>query len=141
MAINFFNADVNYTIKGKLKIKAWLISTAKNEGFIINSLNIILCSDEYLFNLNKEFLNHVTYTDIITFDHGERRNSLEGELYISIERVRENATNLDITVTNELHRVIVHGLLHLCGYKDKSRGNKAIMSGKEDYYLSLRKFL
>ena len=141
MAINFFNADVNYTIKGKLKIKAWLISTAKNEGFIINSLNIILCSDEYLFNLNKEFLNHVTYTDIITFDHGVRCNSLEGELYISIERVRENATNLDITVTNELHRVIVHGLLHLCGYKDKSIGNKVIMSGKEDYYLSLRKFL
>ncbi len=141
MAINFFNADVNYTIKGKLKIKAWLISTAKNEGFIINSLNIILCSDEYLFNLNKEFLSHVTYTDIITFDYGERRYSLEGELYISIERVRENASTLGITMTNELHRVIVHGLLHLCGYKDKSKGNKAIMSSKEDHYLSLRKFL
>lgn len=141
MAIGFYSADLNCTLKSKVKIKEWLNEVVTREGFVLDSLSIIFCSDEYLYNMNVKFLQHDTYTDIITFDQSISSEIIEGELYISIDRIRENAKSLSITFTNELHRVIVHGLLHLCGYTDKTNKNKNIMSSKEDFYLSLRKFL
>ena len=141
MPIHFHKADVKYRLLHKEGISAWLVSVAKKEKHTINDVNIILCSDEDLYKLNVGYLNHKTYTDIITFDYSEGASPLSGELYISIDRVLENALKLDVNSRDELHRVMVHGLLHLCGYGDKSASLKAQMRKREDLYLSLRKFL
>jgi len=141
MAIRFYTADRSCTLKSRIKIKEWLTEAAEQEGFGIHFLSIIFCSDEYLYHMNVKFLKHETYTDIITFDQSTSKQIIDGELYISIDRIRDNAKSLGLTFTNELHRVIVHGLLHLCGYTDKTTNNKNSMTGKEDFYLSLRKFL
>lgn len=141
MNIDFFNIKTRYTIKSKNELSSWLVATAKNEGYKIDSLNIIICSDEYLYKMNMQFLKHDTYTDIITFDQSTVASLINAELYISIDRIRDNAKSQKSTILNELHRVIVHGLLHVCGYKDKMLSDKGIMSDKEDFYLSLRKFL
>jgi probable rRNA maturation factor len=141
MAIKFFNADVNFTLRDKTEIRSWLLKVAAKEGYKINLLNIIFCSDEYLYKMNVEYLRHNTYTDIITFDQSEEDGNISGELYLSIDRIRENAKILEINLRDEVHRVIVHGLLHLCGYVDKTASKKAEMSEREDYSLSLRKFL
>jgi probable rRNA maturation factor len=106
---------------------------------LINEINYIFCSDSYLLSLNKGFLKHNTLTDIITFDNSEGTGSMEGEIYISIERVKENATKYDVSFEDELNRVMIHGILHLLGYKDKKPSEKALMRKKEEAYLSLRK--
>lgn len=139
--IQFHKADVKYRLLNKEDLSQWLINVAKREKFRIGELNIILCSDEYLYKLNVSYLKHKTYTDIITFDFSQGSSHLSGELYISLERVMENADNLGLTTRDELHRVMVHGLLHLCGYSDKTASGKAEMRKQEDLYLSLRKFL
>ena len=141
MNIEFFKVETRYTVKNKEQLSSWLVGTAKKEGFTIDSLNIIICSDEYLYRMNMQFLQHDTYTDIITFDQSTVASFISAELYISIDRIRDNAKSQKSTIINELHRVMVHGLLHVCGYKDKKPADKAIMSSKEDFYLSLRKFL
>ncbi len=99
---------------------------------------IILCSDEYLLDINKKFLSHDYYTDIITFDYTEGKR-ISGELYISIDRVKENAKQLGVSFPNELHRVMIHGVLHLCGYKDKTRKDREMMRTKEDQKLKMLK--
>ena len=106
----------------------------------MEELNIILCSDEYLYKMNVQYLQHKTYTDIITFDQGTTQKVINGELYISLDRVRDNAKTLNISLKDELHRVMVHGLLHLCGYGDKNPAAKKKMTSKEDYYLGKRRF-
>jgi probable rRNA maturation factor len=141
MSIQFFKADVSFRLSKKEGIATWLKSVARKEGFSIAELNIILCSDEYLFHMNKQYLQHHTYTDIITFDFSEGKSPVSGELYISVERVKDNANKLNITVQEELHRVMVHGVLHLCSYSDKRHSERAEMRRLEDLYLSLRKFL
>lgn len=141
MNIEFFRAEARYAVNRKAQLVLWLSATAKKEGFKIDSLNIILCSDQYLYKLNMQFLKHDTYTDIMTFDQSTAAGLINAEMYISIDRIRENARTLKSTVANELHRVMVHGLLHVCGYKDKKPTDKVVMSSKEDFYLSLRKFL
>ena len=113
----------------------WLNEVAKEEGFNIIGLNLVFCSDEDLLLMNNEFLDHDYYTDIITFDYTEDLD-ISGDLFISIERVVENAIDLNMDYLSELKRVCVHGLLHLCGYKDKCVADELIMRGKEDYYIS-----
>ncbi|HEU5292637.1 MAG TPA: rRNA maturation RNase YbeY, partial [Cyclobacteriaceae bacterium] len=108
-------------------------------GCRLNSLNYIFCSDEYLKEINIEYLNHKTYTDIITFNYNPGEGELEGEIYISVDRVRENAKTFKSEFQTELHRVIIHGVLHLIGFNDKSKSEKAVMREKEDSYLSLLK--
>jgi probable rRNA maturation factor len=139
--IQFHKSDVKYRLLNKEELSRWLVNVAKREKFRIGELNIILCSDEYLYKLNVSYLKHKTYTDIITFDFSQGTSPLSGELYISLERVMENADKLGLTTRDELHRVMVHGLLHLCGYSDKTSSGKAEMRKQEDLYLSLRKFL
>jgi probable rRNA maturation factor len=134
--VSFFTADVNYTIRSKNHIRKWLQSLIGKEGKSAGQLSIILCSDEYLWNLNKDFLNHRTYTDIITFDQSTFKGEVAGELYISLERIRDNAKKFNATVKDELHRVIVHGVLHLCGYGDKTSRLKTKMTAKENEYLT-----
>lgn len=138
--VSFFTADISYTIRSKNHIRTWLHNLIKKEGKTSGPINIILCSDEYLLGLNKNFLKHKTYTDIITFDQSAYKGEIAGELYISLERIRENAGKYGVTIKDELHRVIAHGVLHLCGYGDKTPVRKAKMTAKENEYLLLRKF-
>ena len=138
--ISFYNSDVTYLLRDKRKIADWITRVVKKEKLSINSLSIILSSDEFLYQLNVQHLQHDTYTDIITFDYSVTKGKIEGELYISIERVKENAGKLGISILNELHRVIIHGVLHLCGYKDKSKAHKTAMTRAEDRSLAIRNF-
>jgi rRNA maturation RNase YbeY len=136
MAILFFEEDINYSLKEKNRYKKWLKSIAEKEGFKIKELNYIFCSDEYLYQINHDYLNHKTYTDIITFDNSENKYTIEGDIFISIERVRENAQKENVLFEKELQRVMSHGLLHLMGYKDKSETDKIIMRQKEELALN-----
>jgi rRNA maturation RNase YbeY len=132
--ITFLTEDITFGLKEKLKHKAWLKDAAKAEGFTIGELNYIFCSDAYLLDINQKYLGHDTLTDIVTFDNSEDPKMIEGDIFISVERVRENAIKFD-TVDSELKRVMVHGLLHLAGYKDKDKAQKELMRNKENEHL------
>lgn len=137
MAINFFTEDIKFNLPNKLKRKSWLNNLAKTEGFKIAELSYIFCSDEYLHKMNLDYLNHDTYTDIITFDNSDGEEIIEGDIFISVERVRENAKQLNLSEELELSRVISHGLFHLMGYKDKTKTQKAEMRKKEEFAIVL----
>ena len=139
-SIFFFKEDTSYQLKQRAEIRLWLQLIAKKEKYTIAELNYIFCSDEYLLQVNKDYLNHDYYTDIITFDNSEKKSSIEGDIFISIDRVRENSSIQKTSLKDELHRVMAHGLLHLTGYKDKTAAEKEIMRKKEDTSLSLRTF-
>jgi len=132
--IAFLTEDITFELKEKLKHKAWLKEAAKAEGFRIGELNYIFCSDVYLLDINQKYLGHDTLTDIVTFDNSEDPKMIEGDIFISIERVQENALKFD-TAESELKRVMVHGLLHLAGYKDKDKAQKELMRNKENEHL------
>jgi rRNA maturation RNase YbeY len=132
--IQFCTEDITFSLKEKLKHKAWLNEVAKQEGKKILELTYVFCSDEYLLQINQEYLNHDTLTDIVTFDNSEDPKKIEGDIFISIERVMENGNKLGTSET-ELKRVMVHGLLHLLGYKDKKKEDKTLMTEKEDFYI------
>ena len=136
-AVQFFLEDVKYTLKNKIQIKEWIRNTIVAEGFQLDELNFILCSDEYLLSINQQYLNHDTYTDVITFDNSEELKTILGDIFISIERIQENAKEFKDTVQLELCRVMIHGTLHLLGYKDKGTAAKTLMTQKEDEYLNL----
>lgn len=138
--IQFFEEDITYKLKNKTAVRKWITETVINEGFKLAELTYVFCSDEYLLQINQQYLNHDTYTDIITFDNSEEHNTIAGDIFISIERIKENAAKFAVTETQELHRVIIHGALHLLGYKDKTVADKKKMTLKEDYYLNKRGF-
>lgn len=136
-SVNFFTEDTNYTVKKKTIIKNWLKSAVEAEGYQLKELNFILCSDEYLLRINQDYLNHDTYTDVITFDNSEELKTIVGDIFISIERIKENAATFKHTIEQELCRVMIHGALHLLGYKDKGKAAKTKMTDREDHYLAL----
>lgn len=133
--IAFFTEDIQFTLKNKQKIRLWLTSAIENEGFSLQSISFIFCSDEYLLKINQQYLNHDTYTDIITFDNSETPKKIYSDIFISVERVTENATHYQTTFQQELLRILIHGVLHLMGYQDKTPNNKRKMTQKEDFYL------
>ena len=135
--LNFFSEDVDFSLSRPLKTKKWLKTTSESEGYTINELNYIFCSDEYLLEINKQYLDHDFFTDIITFDNSEVDNQIEGDIYVSIDRVKENAETFHTDFETELRRVLVHGLLHLVGYADASEEQKSLMRAKENQYLTL----
>jgi rRNA maturation RNase YbeY len=135
--ISFHTEELTFQLPEKLKHKQWLKTVAAAEGKKIGELNYVFCTDEYLLKINQDYLQHDTLTDIVTFDNSESANLIEGDIFISYERVVENGAKLN-TSDSELHRVMVHGLLHLCGYKDKAKADKSLMTEKEDYYLAKR---
>ena len=139
-SIRFFEEDIAYKLKNKTAVKKWITETIEAEGYKLKELTYIFCSDEYLLQINQQYLNHDTYTDIITFDNSELPKVIIGDIFISIDRIRENAANYNITDADELHRVIIHGALHLLGYKDKTAVTKKKMTEKEDFYLNKRDF-
>ncbi len=118
---------------------AWYTNVCSAENKELGDLSVIFCSDEHLLEMNKEYLQHDYYTDIITFDYTEG-SLVSGDLFISVDRVRDNADQFDSVFLDELHRVCIHGLLHLCGYKDKSEADEELMRSKENEMLTLRKF-
>lgn len=136
MTVTFFFADIKATIPNRTNLKEFISTIFKKERKKANSLNYIFCSDAYLLNINRQFLNHDFYTDIITFDLSNS-SEIEGEIYISIDRVKDNAKQHGNTFKEEFHRVIFHGVLHLCGYKDKSAKEEKLMREMEDKYLKL----
>jgi probable rRNA maturation factor len=138
-SINYFYHKVNFKLKEPRKLTSWIKRVVEKEGATIQEINYVFCTDTYLLNLNKGFLKHNTFTDIITFDNAEEGSALEGEIYISFDRVQENAEKYRVRFEDELNRVMIHGVLHLLGYKDKKPSEKALMRKKEEACLSLRK--
>ena len=133
----FFHSDgISYTLKHKTLIREWVIKIIYSEKGKPGEINFIFCSDKCLHKINLAYLKHDTYTDIISFDYSAQE-LLSGDIFISIDRVKENAKKFNADFTEELHRVMIHGILHLLGYKDKTRSQKATMQGKEDFCLSL----
>lgn len=133
--IQFHYSYSSFKIKGATKIKAWLENTAISEKKKIQRIDFIFVDDEALRNINKQTLHHDYYTDILTFPYSYR--PIEGELYISIDRIKDHSIKYAVPFNHELTRVMVHGLLHLCGYDDKSEKNKTRMTQKENQYLDL----
>jgi rRNA maturation RNase YbeY len=136
-AIEFFDQDVTFKPSSPRKTKRWIQEVVRKERNQLVHLNYIFCSDNYLLSINQEYLGHKTLTDIITFDNSDDSEGIEGDVFISIDRVKANAESIDIPFDEELRRVIIHGALHLLGYKDKTQSEKALMRKKEDAYLSL----
>ncbi|MBL4652028.1 MAG: rRNA maturation RNase YbeY [Flavobacteriales bacterium] len=137
--IRFHCEDISYNLPNKIATRNWLLQLIKNEGFKSNDINFIFTSDEYLLEVNKKYLKHDYYTDVITFDYSEN-GLIGGDIFLSLDRIKENAKTLKINKLNEINRVLAHGTLHLCGYRDKTKQDKEQMTAKEDYYLSLRTF-
>lgn len=137
--IHFFTEDLIFRLKNKTKTREWLRHAAMREGYRIGEISFIFCSDSYLLEINQTYLNHDTLTDIITFDNSTVPGKLAGDIYISIPRIRENAENFAVPEDTELCRVMIHGILHLCGYGDKTKKEKALMREKEDTYIRLYK--
>ena len=136
---------IEYAIIGKFElvsenqISSWVNFVLDEEGKELGEINYIFCDDDYLTDINVKTLKHNMLTDIISFDYS-LGNVVSGDVYVSYDRVRDNAVSLEIPFVDELHRVMIHGVLHYCGYKDKSDDEKNLMRSKEDYYLSLRTF-
>jgi len=128
-----------FTLEDEQQITDWVQFTLDNEEKELGELNYIFCDDNYLHDINVKTLNHNTLTDIISFDYTQGQ-VVSGDVFISYERVIENAKDFDLKFRDELHRVMIHGVLHYCGYKDKLDDEKTLMRAKEDYYLSLRTF-
>lgn len=133
--INFYSESIEFIPTVQDELKAWLYAVIVEEQNKLESINFIFCNDEYLHQINLEYLQHDNFTDIITFPYNTQ--PIEGDIFISIERVRENAQQYQVAFERELHRVMVHGVLHLLGYLDKSKEEKEQMTQKEDYYLKL----
>lgn len=133
--IQFFSEGISFTLKNKTGIRKWLNQVISEEQKGPWYINFIFCNDEYLFELNKTYLKHQTFTDILTFPYEHETDEISGDVFISIDRVIENAAEFHQEFDQELKRVIVHGVLHLIGYSDEGK-NKKSMTAKEDYYLS-----
>lgn len=138
--IRFFEEDIIYKLKNKGLLRQWITNTIKAEGYKLKELTYIFSTDNYLLQLNKQYLDHDSYTDIITFDNSTIEGLIVGDIFISIDRIRDNALKYNISEKEELHRVIIHGTLHLLGYKDKYLSDKKKMTLKEDFYLNERHF-
>ena len=139
-SIRFSAQRVKSPIEDAAVVRAWLRTAAGREGKTIAALSYVFCSDDELLAMNIQFLNHRTLTDILTFEYKtEKPSGVCGEIFISVDRVRDNAKTFGVTFRHELNRVMVHGLLHLCGYRDKKAAEKKEMRAKEDHYLALRK--
>ncbi len=138
--IEFYSEDVEFELENPNQVSEWITSIIENHDHELVNLTYVFCSDDYLHEINVEYLDHDTLTDIITFDNADEEGIVEGDIFISIDRVRENANVLGIDFKDELHRVLIHGVLHLLGFKDKTEEQEALMRNQEDSSFSLRKF-
>jgi len=139
--IHFQTEDIRFTLKNKTLLKAWITSTIAKKKRKTGDIAFVFCSDDFLLSVNKQYLNHTTYTDIITFDYSKEdtEQPISGDIFISIPRVKENASTYSVSFETELHRVIIHGILHLLGYADKTKTAKEEMTKQEDACLKALK--
>ena len=138
LGVSFHSESLDFILEDEQSVSNWLLDVASRESKNVQSLNYIFCTDEYLHKINVDFLDHDTLTDIITFELGDEKDDLIiGEIYISIDRVRDNCINLSQDFISELNRVLVHGLLHLCGHPDKTKEEALKMRSLEDKYIKL----
>lgn len=135
-----FYSETEFTLENSNDISKWIAEVIEKEEYEFGDITFIFCDDDYLHKLNVQFLNHDTLTDIISFDNSLGKQ-IHGEIYISVERVKENSAEYNVSFTEELHRVIIHGILHYCGYKDKSVDDETLMRSKENDSLLLRSFV
>jgi rRNA maturation RNase YbeY len=133
----FFSEGTTYSARDRRLLRRWIDRMVKEEGFTAGPINIIFCSDTYLADINLKYLKHNTYTDIVTFDMTDKEGIISGDIYISVERAKENAKRFKVRYREEIRRLIAHGILHLAGYADKTPEEREQMTRKEDYYLSL----
>lgn len=133
-----FNYEIDFELANETVVSKWIEDVILEEGYKLEEVNYVFCDDEYLHKLNVEFLNHDTLTDIISFDYTVGK-IIQGDIFISVERVRDNAEDFKVSFQEELHRVIVHGILHYCGYKDKTDEDERVMRSKENQYIALIK--
>ena len=133
-----FNYEIDFNLEEEEVVSKWIIDAISNEGFKLEEINYVFCDDEYLHKLNVEFLDHDTLTDVISFDYSVGK-IVQGDIFISVERVIDNAKDFQVEFDSELKRVMVHGVLHYCGYKDKTESDASLMREKEEYYLNLIK--
>ena len=131
--LTFHTEDLNFELDNTKKVEQWILQIIENEGGTLSFINYIFCSDTYLHRINVEYLNHDTYTDIITFPYSDE--TIESDIFISIDRIRENAKTFNVTFERELHRVMIHGVLHLLGYGDKTEEEQKRMRAREDFWL------
>ncbi|NCI48305.1 rRNA maturation RNase YbeY [Sediminibacterium roseum] len=136
-AVEFRSADRTLRLQERSKLKAFVASIFKKEKQALANITYIFCSDDFLLRMNRDFLKHDYYTDVITFGLSEKGEPVEAEVYISVDRVKDNASNLETTFKAEMLRVIFHGALHLCGYKDKRKSEITLMREREEHYLRL----
>ena len=129
-----FTSNTNFQLRNKGALTSWMEKVVQKEGRKMKDLSFVFCDDIDLLDKNSKYLNHDNFTDILTFDYSEN-NNISGDIYISIDRVKENARTYKVTFENELDRVMIHGVLHLLGYKDESEKEQKIMKEKEDFYL------
>ena len=134
--IKFHFLSERFHFDNRTDLKAFLLKQLKSEGKVVEAINYIFCTDKYLLQMNKEYLKHDTYTDIITFELSPKGHPLLSDIYISVERVGDNAQQFNTSFKTELHRVIFHGALHLAGYKDKNKEQAQVMRQKEELYLN-----
>jgi len=134
-----YNYETGFELNNPEELSNWVSASIKKENYKEGDLNYIFCTDHYLLNMNNKYLKHNTLTDIISFDYTMGK-TISGDIFISIDRVAENALKYKVRMNDELHRVMIHGVLHFCGFKDKTTSEKELMRKKEDYYLSLRTF-
>lgn len=137
--VSFHSEQTNFSLSNESEIADWLTNVCQKEGKTLTEVSVIFCSDNYLLDVNQKHLNHDYYTDVITFDYSEG-NDVSGDIFISIDRVVDNAKSFGVQMLDEAHRIIVHGTLHLIGYTDKEVSAKEQMTAKENFYLSLRAF-
>jgi probable rRNA maturation factor len=135
--VQFYFLDRKPALKKRIRLKLFIEKLFTQEKRKLGSLSYIFCSDEHLLGINKDFLKHDFYTDVITFDLSASQTKTEGEVYLSIDRIKDNAKQLGLSFNEELHRVIFHGALHLCGYKDKNKADQTQMRSAENKYLQL----
>lgn len=138
--MHFHNEEVSFSFNNKREVSLWLKSVVSSFQKELGVINVVFCNDQYLLKVNQTYLNHDYFTDIITFNYNEN-NLISGDLFISIDRVKENAINQKMEFNVEIHRVIVHGVLHLCGLNDQSKQEKEIMRGQENLFLQKLSFL
>ncbi len=131
-----FNYETDFELSDETQFSSWISSVIVSENKIEGEINFVFCDDDYLLNLNEQFLNHDTLTDIISFNYS-LGNELHGDIFISVDRVKENAFDFNVSFNEELLRVLVHGILHYCGYSDKTKDEKSLMRAKEDEKIKM----
>ena len=139
-SIFFFKERIKFRLSKRKQLKDWILEIIKKEGYSISNINFIFCTDSSLRKINKQYLDHDYFTDIITFDNSVLKKTIEGDIFISIDRVIINSKKFTSSFNNELHRVMAHGVLHLIGYGDKTKSQKTEMKTREDFWLKRRTF-